>query len=407
MTTPLSGLRVLDLSRVMAGPWCTQILADLGAEVIKVERPISGDETRHWGPPWLPDGRGNETEEGSYFLAANRGKHSLTLDINSPDGQQIIKELAAQSDILVENFKLGSLAKKGLDYKNISAINPAIIYCSITGFGQTGPRAKEPGYDYLIQAMSGMMSVTGREDDQAGGGPIRVGVPIADLATGFYSCIGILSALHHRQKTGQGQYIDMALLDSQMSCLSSQASNYFLSGKRPTRTGEWHPNLAPYQPFQTSDGSLIIAIGNDEQFKRFCAVTSLDELAEDSRFQKNSDRNIHRKELVHVIQQVLEKHTTESWIEKFKHAGIPSGPLNHIDEIMQDPQVQQRNLEVKLDHSSGTTVTSLANPIKFSETPVEYNKPPPTLGEDTDYVLSQILDKTKEEIEHLRNKNII
>lgn len=407
MAGPLTGLRVLDLSRVMAGPWCTQILADMGAEVIKVERPVSGDDTRHWGPPWLEDRDGNETRESAYYLSANRGKHSVTVDMGQPEGQALIRELAAQSDILVENFKRGGLARKGLDYATMEAINPGLIYCSITGFGQTGPMAALAGYDYLIQAQGGLMSITGAADGEPGAGPQRVGMAVADLTTGMNATIAILGALHHRHLTGEGQYIDMALLDVQVSWLANQAQNYFCSGTPPTRTGEYHPNLVPYQPFPTADGEkVIIAIGNDGQFQRFCQAVGRPELAEDPRFATNPERVRHRLELVPIMVEITRSRTAAEWISLLGEIAVPCGPIQNIAQVFDDPQVKAREMKIELESRHGP-VPGVANPIKYSRTQLEYRKAPPALGEDTEAVLARLLGKAPAEIAGLRQRGVI
>lgn len=407
MAGPLTGLRVLDLSRVMAGPWCTQILADMGAEVIKIERPVSGDDTRHWGPPWLKDRDGNETRESAYYLSANRGKHSVTVDMGRPEGQALIRELAAESDILVENFKSGGLARKGLDYATLEAINPGLIYCSITGFGQTGPMAAMAGYDYLIQAQGGLMSITGAADGEPGAGPQRVGMAVADLTTGMNAAIAILGALHHRHLTGEGQYIDMALLDVQVSWLANQAQNYFCSGTPPTRTGEYHPNLVPYQPFPTADGEkVIIAIGNDGQFQRFCRAVGRPELAEDPRFATNPARVRHRLELVPIMVEITRSRSSTEWMALLGEIAVPCGPIQNIAQVFDDPQVKARGMQIELESRHGP-VPGVANPIKYSRTQLEYRKAPPALGEDTDAVLARLLDKAPEEIEALRQRGAI
>ena len=407
MAGPLTGLRVLDLSRVMAGPWCTQILADMGAEVIKIERPVSGDDTRHWGPPWLEDRDGNETRESAYYLSANRGKHSVTVDMGQPEGQALIRELAAQSDILVENFKRGGLARKGLDYTTLEAINPGLIYCSITGFGQTGPMAALAGYDYLIQAQGGLMSITGAADGEPGAGPQRVGMAVADLTTGMNATIAILGALHHRHLTGEGQYIDMALLDVQVSWLANQAQNYFCSGTPPTRTGEYHPNLVPYQPFPTADGEkVIIAIGNDGQFQRFCQAVGRPELAEAPRFATNPERVRHRLELVPIMVEITRSRTAAEWISLLGEIAVPCGPIQNIAQVFDDPQVKAREMKIELESRHGP-VPGVANPIKYSRTQLEYRKAPPALGEDTEAVLARLLGKAPAEIAGLRQRGVI
>lgn len=407
MAGPLTGLRVLDLSRVMAGPWCTQILADMGAEVVKIEHPTLGDDTRHWGPPWLKDSQGKDTAESAYYLSANRGKHSVTVDISQPEGQALVRELAAQSDILVENFKSGGLARKGLDYATLEAINPHLIYCSITGFGQTGPMASMAGYDYLIQAQAGLMSITGAADGEPGAGPQRVGMAVSDLTTGMNATIAILGALHHRHLTGEGQYIDMALLDVQVSWLANQALNYFCSGNSPTRTGEYHPNLVPYQPFPTADGEkVIIAIGNDGQFKRFCEAVERPDLAADVRFSTNPERVKHRLELIPIMVAITRTRTSGEWIEALSTISVPCGPIQTIAQVFDDPQVKARNMEIALASEAGD-VPGVANPIKYSKTPLEYCKPPPKLGEDTDQILHDLLHKSALDISALRQKGVV
>lgn len=407
MAGPLAGLRVLDLSRVMAGPWCTQILADMGAEVIKIEHPTLGDDTRHWGPPWLKDSDGNETSESAYYLSANRGKHSVTVDISQPEGQALIRELAADSDILVENFKSGGLARKGLDYATLEALNPGLIYCSITGFGQTGPMASMAGYDYLIQAQAGLMSITGTAEGDPGAGPQRVGMAVSDLTTGMNATIAILGALHHRHTTGLGQYIDMALLDVQVSWLANQALNYFCSGTPPTRTGEYHPNLVPYQPFPTSDGEkVIIAIGNDGQFKRFCAAVERPELATDPRFSTNPARVKHRLDLIPLMVAITQTRSSDEWIKMLSAVSVPCGPIQNIAQVFDDPQVQARKMKITLASETGS-VPGVANPIKYSRTPLVYQKPPPRLGEDTESVLARLLHKSTADISALRQKGVV
>ena len=407
MAGPLSGIRVLDLSRVMAGPWCTQILADLGAEVIKIERPGLGDDTRHWGPPWFKDAQGNTTTQSAYYLSANRGKHSVTVDIGSEEGQALIRELAAECDVLVENFKTGGLDKKGLGYADLSKINPGLIYCSVTGFGHTGPMAADAGYDYLIQAQSGLMSITVVADGQPGAGPMRVGMAVADLTTGMNAVIAILSAVHHRTNTGEGQHLDMALLDVQVSWMANQAQNYFCSGKVPGRTGEYHPNLAPYQPFPTKDGKVIIAVGNDGQFQRLCKALGLPELAEDPRFATNPQRVLHREELVGKLCECTRTRTSREWMDCLVGVHVPCGPIQNLAEVFEDPQVLARNMKIELEHPQLGKVPGIANPIKFSKTPQVYRKAPPLLGEDTDTILQRVLDKSPEDIASLRARGVL
>lgn len=407
MAGPLSGIRVLDLSRVMAGPWCTQILADLGAEVIKIERPGLGDDTRHWGPPWFKDAQGNTTTQSAYYLSANRGKHSVTVDIGSEEGQALIRELAAECDVLVENFKTGGLDKKGLGYADLSKINPGLIYCSVTGFGHTGPMAADAGYDYLIQAQSGLMSITGVADGQPGAGSMRVGMAVADLTTGMNAVIAILSAVHHRTNTGEGQHLDMALLDVQVSWMANQAQNYFCSGKVPGRTGEYHPNLAPYQPFPTKDGKVIIAVGNDGQFQRLCKALGQPELAEDPRFATNPQRVLHREELVGKLCECTRTRTSREWMDCLVGVHVPCGPIQNLAEVFEDPQVLARNMKIELEHPQLGKVPGIANPIKFSKTPQVYRKAPPLLGEDTDTILQRVLDKSPEDIASLRARGVL
>jgi crotonobetainyl-CoA:carnitine CoA-transferase CaiB-like acyl-CoA transferase len=404
---PLHGIRVLDLSRVLAGPWCTQILADLGAEVIKVERPGEGDDTRHWGPPWLKDRSGKETRESAYYLGCNRGKHSVTVDLGSDAGRDLILELAKKSDILIENFKTGGLAAKGLGYNDVRAGNPRIIYCSITGFGQDGPRATEAGYDYLIQGMGGLMSITGNADGEPGAGPQRVGVAVSDLTTGMYSAIAILGALHHRDESGSGQFIDMALLDTQVSWLANQASNYLVGGNCPQRTGAQHPNLAPYQPFRTKDGYLIIAVGNDAQFQKLCRVLGRPELGTHARFRTNADRVTNRKPLIEALEAQTPARTSAEWMDALRAVGVPCGPINTIAEVFEDPQVKHRGLRIELDHPLSGKVPGVATPIRYSETELEYAKAPPLLGADTERVLREVLGKSAGEIAALRTQKVI
>jgi crotonobetainyl-CoA:carnitine CoA-transferase CaiB-like acyl-CoA transferase len=407
MSGPLKGLKVLDMSRVMAGPWCTQILSDLGAEVIKIERPGTGDDTRHWGPPWLKDKDGNDTREASYYMSANRGKKSVAIDIGTPEGAELVRELAAKADIFVENFKVGGLAKKGLAYDDLKAENPALIYVSITGFGQTGPMASQPGYDYLVQAIGGLMSITGVADGEPGAGPQRVGMAVGDLTSGMYATIGVLAALHHRTNTGLGQYIDLALLDTQVGWLANQAQNYFLSGKSPVRTGAWHPNLAPYQPFNASDGPVIIAVGNDGQFAKLCAFIGKPGLATDERFAITPSRNANRAVLADEIQAVVAQHPRAYWLENLPAQGVPCSPINNIEQTFAEPQVQHRGMKIDLPHTLAGTAPGIANPLNFSETPIEYTTAPPLLGEHTDEVLRAVLGQSEDDIATLHDQNIV
>ena len=386
----LSHIRVLDLSRVLAGPWCTQILADLGADVIKIERPGSGDDTRQWGPPFISvDGGGNE--ESLYFLATNRGKCSMTLNLSDSRGQKVVHELTAQCDVLVENFKVGTLARYGLDYKTLKEINPSLVYCSITGFGQNGPYADRAGYDFMIQAMGGLMSVTGEAEDVAGADPQKVGVAIADIVTGLYSANAIQAALIHRERTGRGQYIDMALLDCQVAILANQAMTYLAVGQTPVRMGNAHPNIVPYQVFETQDGHIILAIGNDGQFRRFCELSDQSHLAQDPRFVANRDRVKHRAQLIEVLVPLMRGKNTGDWLNLLEPGGIPCGRINSIDETLNDPQVLHRQMRTHAPHSSLGEIDLLGSPLKLSDTPGEVRRAPPVLGEDTDQVLRDVL----------------
>ncbi|MGE8691545.1 MAG: CaiB/BaiF CoA transferase family protein [Achromobacter sp.] len=398
---PLTGIRVLDLTRVLAGPWCTQNLADLGAEVIKIERPGSGDDTRAWGPPYLKDEEGNDTSEAAYYLSANRNKLSVALDIASPRGAELVRELALQSDILVENFKVGGLSKYGLDYESLKEINPRLIYCSITGFGQTGPYASRPGYDFMIQGMGGLMSITGERDDLPGGGPQKAGVAVADLMTGMYSTVGILAALHERSRSGQGQHIDMALLDCQVAMLANQNLNYMTSGVAPKRAGNAHQNLVPYQVFAASDGHLIVAVGNDSQFRNYCGAIGLPELSADPRFSTNPQRVKNRAELVPLLAERMATGERDHWLAALEGVGVPAGPINTLDQVYEDPHVLARGMKRELPHPAAGKVPMAASPLKFSGSPVEYRRPPPMLGEHTGQVLSERLGLSAEEIQAL------
>jgi crotonobetainyl-CoA:carnitine CoA-transferase CaiB-like acyl-CoA transferase len=402
---PLSHIRVLDLSRVLAGPWAGQCLADLGAEVIKIERPGAGDDTRGWGPPFLKTPSG-EAGDAAYFAAANRGKRSVTIDIAHADGQALIRRLAAQSDVVIENFKVGGLKKYALDYASLAPDNPRLVYCSITGFGQTGPYADRAGYDFMIQGMGGIMSVTGQPDGTPGAEPMKCGVAFADIFTGLYATIAITAALHHREHTGQGQYIDMALLDSQVAVLANQALNYLASGQAPVRLGNAHPNIVPYQTFATADGHVIIAVGNDRQFGELCRVAGLESLAADPRFRTNRARVANRQVLVALIAAAVKTRPTAEWIAALERAGVPCGPINTIDQVFADEHVKTRALRVDLARPDGTVVPGVANPIRLSATPIEYSRPAPALGADTDDVLAR-LDLTADEIRSLRQSGAI
>ncbi|MBD8491978.1 CaiB/BaiF CoA transferase family protein [Pseudomonas syringae] len=394
----LSHIRVLDLSRVLAGPWAGQILADLGADVIKVERPVSGDDTRAWGPPFLRDENGHDTSEAAYYLSANRNKQSVTIDFTRPEGQALVRELAARSDVLIENFKVGGLAAYGLDYPTLKAINPRLIYCSITGFGQSGPYARRAGYDFMIQGLGGLMSLTGRAEAEEGAGPVKVGVALTDILTGLYSSTAILAALAHRDQGGEGQHIDMALLDVQVACLANQAMNYLSTGVAPRRLGNAHPNIVPYQDFPTADGDFILTVGNDSQFRKFAEVAGRPEWAEDSRFKSNALRVAHRAELIPLIRQVTVFRTTTQWVAELEAAGVPCGPINDLAQVFADPQVVARGLAIELPHALGGTVPLVASPIRLSQTPVEYRRAPPLLGEHTQAVLRDVLGLSDEAI---------
>jgi formyl-CoA transferase len=391
----LGHLKVLDLSRVLAGPWCTQMLADLGADVVKVEKPGDGDDTRHWGPPFLQDADGNATEHASYFTACNRNKRSITIDIAKPEGQEIIRKMALQSDILVENFKVGGLAHYGLDYESLNAINPRLIYCSITGFGQTGPYAERAGYDLMIQAMSGMMSITGRPDGTPGGGPQRAGVAITDVFTGIYATSAILAALEVRHRTGKGQHIDMALLDVGMAILANQAAGFLNTGKVPQRQGNSHPSLAPYQDFPTKDGSMLLAIGNDGQFSRFSHAVGKPEWAADARFATMGERNANRGALIRAMEEVTRTRTTAEWITLLEDKAVPCGPINDIGQAFADAQVQARGLVVNQAvapagsaQAAIKSIATVASPLRLQDTPPMLHRAPPALGEHTEEVLA-------------------
>jgi len=387
----LAGLKVLDLSRVLAGPWSSQLLGDLGADVVKVERPGSGDDTRSWGPPWLDAAEGGATGESAYYLCANRNKRSLSVDIATPDGQRLVRELAARADILIENFKVGGLAAYGLDYASLKALNPRLIYCSITGFGQTGPHANRPGYDFLMQGMGGLMSLTGRPDGAPGGGPMKVGVALTDILTGLYATVGILAAVAYRARSGVGQHLDLALLDVQVAALANQASNFLVGGVVPDRLGNAHPNIVPYQDFKTADGHMILAVGNDSQFASLCQALGHAEWAADERLRTNPGRVAHRAWLVERIEAVTVSRTTADWIVVMERAGVPCGPINRIDQVFDDAQVQARGLRVEMSHPLGGPLALVANPIRLSASPVSYRRAPPLLGADADAILADWL----------------
>ena len=384
----LAGIRVLDLSRVLAGPWCTQTLADLGADVVKVERPHSGDDTRGWGPPFLQDRHGEDSAEAAYYLGTNRNKRSITVDIARPEGQDVIRQLALDSDVFIENFKVGDMARYGLDAASLCALNPRLVYCSVTGFGQTGPYRERAGYDYAVQGIGGLMSVTGERDDLPGGGPQKVGVAVADLFTGMYAAVAILAALRHRDATGQGQVIDMALLDTQVAMLANLGANYLATGVPPARMGNAHQNIVPYQVFEVADGHLILAVGNDSQFAKFCAVAGQPALALDPLYARNADRVRHRDTLVPLLAALLKQRCKTDWLVALEAAKVPCGAINNLEEVFADPQVVERHMVVDMPHPLVDSIRLVASPINLSATPVQYLRAPPMLGQHTDEVLS-------------------
>lgn len=402
MDKPLAGIRVLDLSRILAGPWCSQHLADLGAEVIKVEHPERGDDTRGWGPPYL-----NEAHEAAYYLSTNRGKRSIGVDIAQLEGQAVIRELVASCDVVLENFKVGGLKRYGLDYESLKQIKPDLVYCSITGFGQTGPYAKRAGYDFLLQGMGGLMDITGLPDGEVGGGPMKVGVAVVDLFTGMYAATSILSALLGRNQTGEGTWIDLALMDVQVGMLANQALNYLTSGKSPGRLGNSHPNIVPYQAFATEDGHIILAVGNDTQFQRFCEVAGLPLLASDERFATNRSRVQNRKLLVPQIERLIRAQPTRFWLETLEREGVPCGPINTIEQVFEDPQVQHRGMKIRMSHPEAGEMSLVSNPIRFNDKHLNADAPPPKLGEHTHSVLSQLFPDREDYLESLRQKGVI
>ena len=403
MAGPLSHIRVLDLSRVLAGPWAGQNMADLGAEVIKVERPKLGDDSRAFGPPWVKDREARDTRDSAYFTSANRGKKSITVNLAVPAGQAIVRELAATSDVLIENYKHGDLARYGLAYEDLRKVNPKLIYCSVTGFGQTGPYRERPGYDFMIQGMGGMMSVTGEPD----GAPQRAGVPVADIMAGMYASIAMCAALAHRAETGIGQHLDLALLDSQIALLAYQNTNYFATGTPPRRIGNLHPNIVPYQPFRTSDGDVIIACGNDNLYRKFCAAAGCGELAEDPRFATNGKRVENRAELTRLLSEVFRKRSTREWVAVLDAAGVPNGPINDLAQVFAEPQVQARGVRMELEHARGAMLPMVASPMRFSATPLDYRLAPPLLGAHTEEVLRGLLGKSAAELAELRAAGVI
>ena len=402
----LSHIRVLDLSRVLAGPWCAQNLADLGAQVIKVERPGAGDDTRHWGPPFAKDPSGQDTTESAYYISINRNKKSITLDISTPEGQAIVRDLVKTSDVVIENYKVGQLAKYGLDYLSLCAIKPNLIYCSITGFGQTGPYQHRPGYDFILQGMGGFMSITGEADHLPGGGPQKAGVAIVDLFTGMYASSAILAAVIHRDRTGEGQYIDMALLDTQVAMLANISSNYLCSGVSPHRWGNAHPNVVPYQTFQTSDSWIIVAVGNDSQFRNFVKVGNREALADDPRFATNPARIEYRTALIPLLVEMVKEKTKAQWITLLEAAGVPCGPINNLQEVFENEQVISRGIEMRVPHPTAGTMKLVASPMRLSKTPVEVRMPPPLLGQHTDEVLHE-LGMSAAQINELHQRGIV
>ncbi len=405
--TALAHLKILDLSRILAGPWAAQLLGDYGAEVVKVERPGTGDDTRGWGPPWTPDAAGAPTDDAAYFLCANRNKRSVTIDFTKPAGQDLIHRLAAGSDVVIENFKVGGLKPYRLDYDSLRAVNPRLVYCSITGFGQTGPYAPRAGYDFLIQGMGGLMSITGRSDAEPGAGPQKVGVALTDVLTGLYATTAILAAIAHRDRTGEGQHIDVALLDVQVASLANQALNYLTTGMPPVRMGNAHPSIVPYQDFPTADGAMIIAVGNDTQFARLAATAGHPEWAADRRFATNRARVAHRDDFVAAFTPVARSRTTAAWVADLESAGVPCGPINDLGEVFADPQIQARGMRIAMPHAAGADVALVANPVRLSATPTSYRHAPPLLGADTEAVLTERLGLTAAEIERLRQAALI
>jgi crotonobetainyl-CoA:carnitine CoA-transferase CaiB-like acyl-CoA transferase len=390
MAGPLSHVRVLDLSRIMAGPWAGQILADLGADVVKVERPVVGDDTRGWGPPFLKDKSGNPTREAGYYLSVNRGKRSITLDLDKPEGQAIVRALASRSDIVLENFKVGTLKRFGLDYESLKKVNPRIIYCSITGFGQTGPKRDAPAYDFMIQAMGGLMSVTGEADDKPGGGPQKVGVPVTDIMTGMYATVAVLAALARRNETGAGDYIDISMLDVQVGFLANQAMNYLVSGKPPRRNGNAHPNIQPQDVFACQDGHLAFAVGNDSQFERFATALGHAEWAQDPQFRTNAERVRNRETLNGKIAQILDQGDVRTWVGRIEAAGVPAASINTVPMVLEEPQVKHRQMLRQLPHPLSGTVPQIVSPMRFQESPLAFEHAPPLLGEHTAEILAEL-----------------
>jgi crotonobetainyl-CoA:carnitine CoA-transferase CaiB-like acyl-CoA transferase len=407
MSGPLSHVKVLDLSRVLAAPWAAQNLADLGAEVIKVERPVKGDDSRGYAPPYIKDAHGKDTHESAYFCAANRGKRSITVNLTKPEGQQLVRELAQRCDVLLENYKVGDLARYGLGYDDIKALNPGIIYCSVTGFGQSGPYKDRPGYDFMAQGMGGLMSITGERDDLPGGGPQRVGIPIIDLTTGMYATVAVCAALASRAVTGKGQWIDVALLDTCVAYLANQGMSYLASGEIPQRIGNAHPSIVPYQVFKTGDGNIILACGNDNLFNKFCEVAGCTELAKDPRFCTNAERVRNRDEITRLLGAVFEQRPTREWVRMLDEAGVANGPINTLAQVFEEPQVQARGIKVDLPHPTAGKVSLISSPMRFSETPIKHEVPPPTLGQHTDEILRAVLGKNETEIAKLKEQGVV
>lgn len=404
---PLHGLKVLDLTRVLAGPWATQMLADLGADVIKVERPAGGDDTRAWGPPYLKDARGRETTESAYYLSANRGKRSVAIDIATAEGQKLVRELALQSDVLIENFKVGGLAKYGLAWQDLAQLNSRLIYCSISAFGQSGPLAQGAGYDAMMQGMGGLMSITGLPDEEPGGGPQKVGVAVVDLMAGMYAVSAISAALYEREKSGKGQYIDLALLDTLVAWLANQSMNFLVSGEAPQRQGTAHPNIVPYQAFRTADGYLMLAVGNDRQFGKFCEIAGRAELARDPRFASNAARVKHRAALVPIVAELLGTRATQEWLAQLSEAAVPCGPINDLAQVFAEPQVLHRGLRISLPHPAAGQAPGVRNPIRYSRTAIEHGTAPPMLGEHTEAILSERLGLGAGDVRRLREHGIV
>ncbi|MGB0631861.1 MAG: CaiB/BaiF CoA transferase family protein [Alphaproteobacteria bacterium] len=404
---PLDHLRVLDMSRILAGPWCGQTFADLGAEVIKIERPGTGDDTRGWGPPFMADADGKETDTAAYFLSANRGKKSVTVDITKPEGQDIVRKLVAECDVLLENYKVGGLKKYGLDYNSLSKINSGLVYCSITGFGQTGPYSPRAGYDFLIQAMGGLMSVTGEAEDKPGGGPQKIGVALSDILTGLYTVIGALSALAYRDKTGRGQHVDMALLDVTVASMANQAMNYLVAGKVPTTMGNAHPNIVPYEAYKAADHYIILAVGNDAQFRRFCEVAGRVDLADDARYATNRNRVGNRDVLGPILNGIIAARPRTFWLEELEKVGVPCGPINNLEQVFDDPHIQARGARQEVAHPEAGTLPTVANPIRMSESPIDYDRAPPMLGQHNEEVLRGLLGMDEITLSKLKDDGIV